>query len=338
MIPIVYFKAGFWNGIKANETREGLRTMLDVSEVLHNSRIITDATEEQIIKDPFLKSVIKQGRYERCDENYIDKKLNSLKIDKNANDLCATYLLDKSHGVCDSIEKKYGVMALCPETIIKKDYLFKGSGFSLEKNVPYHLRYVTFKDVLGQPCNSLIVIDPYLLIDRDEDKTTGAVSFPGLSNNLESLLDAILPQSADVEFHLTIVSSLKKSQDDVKKVYEKVKKCLKKIRKELIVKLGFFYTGIGFNYKVESFHSRHILSNSFLVDSEDGLDLFDDKGYRTKNNPTVSIVFPRLCGNCREDMTKYENWIVSVKKHVEDVPDCLFYGTKENRLFELVEQ
>lgn len=336
MIPLVYFNAGFWDGIKANETREGLRTMLDVSEVLHNSRIITDATEEQIIKDIFLKSLIKQGRYKRCDENYIDKKLNSLKIDKNANDLCATYLLNKRLGECDSIEKKYGVVALCPETIIKKDYLFKGSGFSLEKNVPYHLRYMTFKDVLRQPCNSLIVIDPYLLFNRNEDKTTGAVSFPGLSNNLESLLDAILPQSADVEFHLTIVSSLEKGRDDVKRVYEKVKKCLKKIRKELIVKLGFFYTEKGFNYKVESFHSRHILSNSFLVDSEDGLDLFDDNGYRTKNNPTVSIVFPRLYGNCREDMTKYENWIVSVKKHVEDASDCLFYGTKENRLFELI--
>ncbi|MCQ2285892.1 MAG: hypothetical protein MJZ76_03330 [Bacteroidales bacterium] len=335
----MYFKAGFWNGIKANETREGLRTMLDVSEVLHNSRIITDATEEQIIKDPFLKSVIKQGRYERCDENYINKKLDSLKIDKNVNDLCATYLLDKGPCKCDSIEKKYGVVALCPETIIKKDHLFKGSGFSLDKNVKYPLRYVTFKDILGQPCNSLIVIDPYLLSNRKEDKTKGTVSFPGLSNNLESLLDAILPQSADVEFHLTIVSSLEKGQDDVKRIYEKVKKCLKKIRNEneLVVKLGFFYTEKGFNHNVESFHSRHILSNSFLVDSEDGFDLFDDYGYRTKNNPTVSIVFPRLYGNCREDMTKYENWIVSVKKHVENASDCLFYGTKENRLFELVD-
>lgn len=234
------------------------------------------------------------------------------------------------------IEEKYGVIAVSSESIIKKEYLFKGDGFCLDKNHCYTLRYMTYKDKLRQPCNSLIIIDPYLLLDREVDSNTNSVKFPGISNNLESLLDAILPQELDVDFHLTIISSLKKGKEDVKKAYEQVKKCFKRVRNKLTFRLGFFYIAKGYDYKKESFHSRHILANSFLVDSEDGLDLFGGKGYITKNNPTVSIVFPWLLGNSRQDMTKYENWLRSVKKYVEESPDSLYYGTKENRLFNLV--
>ena len=310
--------------------------MLNVSDALSNSYVVTDASEDLIKKDPFLMMMIRQGKYIRCDEKYIDKKIDTLNLPEGPEDLSATFLLDKKPFVCDEIEKKYGVIAISSESIIKREHLFKGDGFCLDKCHCYTLRYMTYKNKLRQPCNSLIIIDPYLLIDREVDSYTHSVRFPGISNNLESLLDAILPQELEVEFHLTIISSLKMGKEDVKKAYEQVKKCFKRIRGSLTLKLGFFYIAKGFDYKKESFHSRHILSNSFMVDSDDGLDLFGDKGYITKNNPTVSIVFPWLLGNSRQDMTKYENWLKSVKKHVEDSPDSLFYGTKENRLFELV--
>jgi len=333
----IFFQSGFWNNINKNSTVEGIRTMLNVSDALSNSFVVTDASEELIKKDPFLMVLIRQGKYNRCKENYIDKKIETLNSKEDPEDLSATYLLDKKPFVCEKIEEKYGVIAVSSESIIKKEHLFKGEGFCLDKNHPYTLRYMTYKDKLRQPCNSLIIIDPYLLLDREVDSQTNSVKFPGISNNLESLLDAILPLELDVEFHLTIMSSLKMGKEDVKKAYEQVKKCLKRIRKNLTIKLGFFYIAKGYDYKKESFHSRHILANSFMVDSDDGLDLFGEKGYITKNNPTVSIVFPWLFGNSRQDMTKYENWLRSVKKHVEESPDSLFYGTKENRLFELVD-
>lgn len=333
----IFFQSGFWNNIKTNSTVEGIRTMLNVSDALSNSFVVTDVSEELIKKDPFLLVLIRQGHYNRCNENYIDKKIETLNSKEDPEDLSATYLLDKKPFVCEKIEEKYGVIAVSSESIIKKEHLFKGEGFCLDKNHPYTLRYMTYKDKLRQPCNSLIIIDPYLLLDREVDSQTNSVKFPGISNNLESLLDAILPLELDVEFHLTITSSLKMGKEDVKKAYEQVKKCLKRIRKNLTIKLGFFYIAKGYDYKKESFHSRHILANSFMVDSDDGLDLFGEKGYITKNNPTVSIVFPWLFGNSRQDMTKYENWLRSVKKHVEESPDSLFYGTKENRLFELVD-
>lgn len=334
MKPTVYLQTGFWEKVSSNNSREGIRTILDVTDALGDSCVITDATEENILNDEFLKIIIKQKTYQRCDKLFIDKTINDLITSNDTENLCATYLLDKSVVECQNIENKYGVLALNAKTISDRRYLFKGDGFSLDKTVRYYQRYVTFKDKLSHPCNSLIVIDPYLLSKRKVNKD-GEVYYPGITNNLESLLDAILPNKLEVDFYLTIVSCLEKP-DEVKRVNEKIKKCLKRIRKELSVKLGLFYTETGYHHEIESFHSRHIISNTFAIDSEDGLDLFNDNGFLTKNNPTVSIVFPRLFGNSRQDIVKYCNWISSVKKYIYNEVDERFCGTKENRLFDLI--
>ena len=168
-----------------------------------------------------------------------------------------------------------------------------------------------------------------------KDVTTQTIMIPGILYNLESLLDAILPQELIIKFHLTIISCMEDPQD-IKTVYEKLKKCVKRIRPKLDIVLGLIYTDTGYHFSVESFHSRHILTNSFIVDSEDGFDLFNERGFLTKNNPTISIVFPRLFGNSRQDITKYCNWITSVKKYINNEVDKRYEGTKENRLFELV--
>ena len=335
MKPIVYLQSGFWESLSAENSRECKRTMLDVSDAMGDSCVITDATEEQILRDEFLKIIIKQKTYQRCNNDFVDKIINNLNLPCNTENLCATYLLDKSVSECQNIEKKYGVLALNAKNATDRRYLFKGDGFSLDKAIRYNLRYLTFKEKLSQPCNSLIIIDPYLLIKR-EISGDGEIYYPGISNNLESLLDTILPQELEVDFNLTIISCLDKP-DEVKRVYEKIKKCLKRIRKGLSVKLGLFYTGKGYFHKIESFHSRHIISNTFAVDSEDGLDLFNNNGYITKNNPVVSIVFPRLFGDSRQDITKYCKWIASVKKYINNEVDKLYEGSKENRLFDLVE-
>lgn len=335
MKPIVYLQTGFWEKLSSNNSREGIRTILDVSDALGDSCVITDVTEENILNDMFLKIIIKQGTYRRCDKHFIDKTINDLITSNDTENLCATYMLDKNTVECQNIENKYGVLALNAKTVTDRRYFFKGDGFSLDKTVRYNQRYLTFKEKLSQPCNSLIIIDPYLLITRKEIKD-GEVYYPGIANNLESLLDAILPNKLEIDFYLTIVSCLKEL-NEVKRVYEKIKKCLKRIRKDLFVKLGFFYTGKGYDHRIESFHSRHIISNTFAIDSEDGLDLFDDNGFLTKNNPTVSIVFPRLFGNSRQDVAKYYNWISSVKKFINEEVKDRYWGIKENRLLDLTD-
>lgn len=333
MKPTVYLQAGFWKSLSANYSREGIRTKLDVSDALGDTCVITDVTEEMILNDDFLRIIIKQRSYQRCSENYIDNTIANLKSSNSADVLCATYMTNKSISECHNIENNFGILMINPTIATDRRYLFKGDGFILDKEKQYPQRYVAFKEKLSHPCNSLIIIDPYLLKKREANED-GNVIYPGIVNNLESLLDAILPQKLEVDFYLTIVSCLGDPKD-IKRVYEKIKKCLKRIRRELNIKLGLFYTELGYYFKTESFHSRHVLSNTFVIDSEDGLDLFNAKGFITKNNPLISIVYPRMFGNSRQDVTKYYKWISSVKKYIED---CSYScGDKGNRLFELVD-
>lgn len=336
MKPLVYLQNGFWEKLSKNLSREGIRSMIEISDALEYSEIVTDVSEEMILHDKFLMFLIKQKKYQRCDENYISKQIDALETANNTENLCATYLLDKNTSECDGIEEKFGVIVLNVSSINNRRFIFKGDGFSLDKKTRYGLRYLTFKEKLSYPCNSMIIIDPYLLIDRETDAENGNVKYPGIENNLESLLDAMLPSQLSVDFHLTIISCLK-IQDEIKKVYEKVKKCIKRIRKELPLKLNLVYTSKGYSNRIESFHSRHVLSNTFAIDSEDGLDLFNNLGYLTKNNPSVSIVFPRVFGDARQDMTKYFNWIVSIKKYIDDFPQFVYgnYEEGNNRLFDL---
>ena len=61
----IFFQSGFWNSINTNSTVEGIRAMLNVSDALSNSFVVTDASEELIKKDPFLMVLIRQGKYNR---------------------------------------------------------------------------------------------------------------------------------------------------------------------------------------------------------------------------------------------------------------------------------
>ena len=336
MNSMIYIQWGFWQKLRADRSREGIRSLVDVSEILEKSKVITDIPVETIQQDDFLMVLLlKEQQPTPCDSYFIEKKVSELNTDSCIEDLCATYMLDKSGMECEGIEKDFGIVAVCAESIVDRRYLFKGDGFTMERNIKYTQRYLSFKNKLSLPCNSAIIIDPYLLMDKRINIDDNSIQFPAIENNLESLLSAILPVKMKPVFHLTIMSSLKDPADR-KKVYEKTKKCLKRIRKDLYIKLCLIYIPTGFNHNVESFHSRHIETNTFTIDAEDGLDLFDRNGYLTKNNPSVSIVFPRLFGDSRQDITKYYNWIRSAKKYIDDNEEYVC-GEKNNRLFELIQ-
>lgn len=337
MKSLFYLQSGFWEKLQSDTSRDGIRAQFEVSDaLLFNSRVITDISPEAIESDDLLKVIFKQTNIQPCKAEYFEKKLSELKEtpDDADDDLMAIFMLNMKSCECDVIEEKYGVLALCADSLPKRRYLFTGDGFSMDNKHHYSQRYLTFQGQLNRPCNSMIIIDPYLLKERVEDKTNKTVSFPGIANNLESLLDALLPHQLEIPFHLTIVSSLD-DPHDIKKVYEKTKKCVRRIRQKLDVKLGFVYTATGYSHLIESFHSRHVISNNFCVDSEEGLDLFNEKGFLTKNNPTVSIVFPKLLGNSRQDFTKYEKWINSVKNRIGD-SKLMYPEMIENRLLKSV--
>lgn len=335
MTAVIYLQASFWEKLSEDKSREGIRSLLDISDALLNSDVVTDLPSEVLLQDTFLQVLLlNEQQPTPCDETYIDKKLRQLDNSSIALDLSATYMIDKTSDECTCIENDYGVLAVCVQSLPKRRKLFKGDGFSLDKNKKYPLRFMTFQDKLSNPCNAAIIIDPYLLKEKIVNKNDGSSVVPGIEKNLESLLSAVLPDKLKIDFHLTIVSSLD-NPDDIKRLHEKVKKCLKRIKKDLVVKLGVVYTSVGYRHDIESFHSRHLISNTFSISAEDGLNLFNENAYLTKNNPSVSIVFPTLFGNSRQDVTISSNWVKSVKKHIGSL-DRFVYGEKSNRLFELV--
>ena len=183
MTSLVYMQVGFWEKLASDTSREGIRTMLNVSDALGNSDVITDASEEQIQKDTFLMVLIKQGNYQRCDSNYINKKVGDLNSSSSTVDLCATYMLDKKQADCEDTESRFGVVVLCANTLSDRRYLFDGDGITLDKNKRYPQRYVAFQKQLQHPSNSLVVIDPYILAGKTVDRETGLTVFPGISNN-----------------------------------------------------------------------------------------------------------------------------------------------------------
>lgn len=334
MNSTIYIHWGFWGKLQMDSSREGIRSLLEISDILLESEVITDIPIETIKNDDFLKVLLLKGKQPSpCSSEYINNKIVNLSNASNAKDLSATYMLDVSSVECKNIEQNYGVIALCAESTSNRRYLFKGDGFSLDRTKKYSLRYLSFKEKLSLPCNAALIIDPYLLIDKRIDKTDNTIIFPGIENNLESLLSAILPERLLIDFHLLIMSSLS-DPSDIKRVYEKIKKCLRRIRKDLSIKLGVTYVPTGYNHNNESFHSRHVETNTFALDSEDGLDLFDKNGYLTKNNPSVSIVFPRLFGDSRKDFTKYISWIRTAQIHIKE-NESFSYGETENRLFHI---
>lgn len=333
MRSLVYLESGFWKNLSENKSREGIRTMLDVSDALVGSEVVVDLDEETVSRDKFLMIILKHSTYKRCDQKYISKQIETMCEQNHTDNLCATYLLDRNNTECKAIEDNYGVLALNPTTFLQRNYIFKGDGFCLDKKMRYKSRYLAFKSKLFHPCNSLIIIDPYLLIKREVETDGHTICYPEIKYNLESLLDAMLPLNLSIDFHLTIISCLE-IPDEIDKVYSEIDTLLKRIRTELTVKLCIVYTSKGYSPWIESFHSRHILSNTYIIDSEDGFNLFNKMGYLTKNNPSVSIVFPRLFGDSRQDITKYYNWILSVKKYFDETK--YIKGDKDNRLLELI--
>lgn len=322
MTSIVYMQVGFWEKLASDTSREGIRTMLDVTDAFGNSTVITDATEEQIQKDIFLMKLIRQGNYQRCDSNYINKKVDNLNSSSGTADLFATYMLEKSPMLCDGYGAQYGVLAMSADGLWKKRFLFRGDGFNLEKGQVYQNGFMGFASQLQHPCNSMIVIDPYILTDRSN-----------ITYSLISLLDAMLPKQSQVIFHILVISILgnpeKRIVYNIKDIFKDIDQNIRNIRPQLLFSLCLFSI-----LKGGAFHRRLVLTNNVMIDFADGINLFNENK-KSIRNTTVDIVHHKLMGNDRQDLAKYNLWIEIVKEQISNAPSGCIYstnGTKENRL------
>ena len=117
---------------------------------------------------------------------------------------------------------------------------------------------------------------------------------------------------------------------NVKEYYTLISDMIKKIRVGLVCIITLYAIG-----SAEEFHSRMIITNNVLFSADDGFEVFKDNGQASKN-ASFDIVLPRLVGDNRQDMSNYLRWIKIAKIRSQKQYEKHFWGTKENRLFELV--
>lgn len=320
---VIYLQSGFWKQLRSDTSIAGLQCIMNVYEAILEANLRTDIEDDVLESDPFLKILWKKYILGQADIELYES-LSIKKPGNNSEDLSAVYLINEGTKTCEDLGRQYGVVAINNNDMPRKEFLFRGDGFLLKKNkICYEDRYLQFKSIIHYPCNSMILIDPYLLSNKNN-----------IESNLYYLLDAILPhRKLQVEFQIVIFSMLGNKNTDASNIsnyHKDIENLIKATRKGLNFTLSLFAIG-----QAEEFHRRMIITNNVLLSADDGFEVFKADGYASKN-ATFDIVLPRLVGDNRQDMSNYLRWIKIAKNRSRKQTESQFLGVRENRLYELV--
>ena len=320
---VIYLQSDFWKQLKSDTSIAGLKCMMNVYEAITEANLRTDIEDEAWDNDPYLILLWKRHLSNQSDVELYEK-VTIGKLEENAEDLSAVYLINESGTTCENLGVQYGVVAVNNADMPRKEYLFKGDGFLLKKNaIRYEERYLQFKEKLNYPCNAMILIDPYVLSKEQN-----------IGNNLFSLLDAILPnRKLQLVFQIAIFSMIGEKNQDAcngETTFIRIKNLITALRKGL----NFDLTLYAISHS-EEFHSRMIITNNVMFSAADGFEVFKDD-CKANKNAKFDIVVPRLVGDSRQDMSNYLRWIKVAKNRSKRQSDTQYWGSRKNRLFDLV--
>ncbi len=249
--------------------------------------------------------------------------------------------------VCEKLYKSYGLLGIVPEefrTHIKQ----LSSNNGIEKNQGETGNWNELLRSGNSPRfygNSIVIIDNYSLKDRKE--------------NLEKLLDLIIPRSLDIPFYISLFINDVPHGNTGGEVYTDISTCLRNIKKTRInVDIRFNmvkvedpikgYTKDNKPIPKRIFHARHIFSNYFQISSDGGFDLFDDR-QKAKKLAQVVYRYPFI----EADVSSVRNMENNLKKALEVISSAIssssastntsrdpkhkYWGKdRNNRLFKLV--
>ena len=247
------------------------------------------------------------------------------------NFLNAIFFSCESKETCEKAMKDYGVIVVCPETIEDFQYLIFDQGAAIRKSEESDWGKCLSCENAPIPCNSLIVVDNYVLNDSDK-----------MEENLIPLLGRILPKSLkqSVTFQLTIFATLKNDKGidyEIEGRYTKIKEILEKVR-----------PGISFSLSIlkcqkDTFHDRSIASNNLFIGCGGGFDLF--KNGKSQKTTTVFAFHPFFYMHSKWSRKAYSDLLndaseVFKRANTLDNLDMQYritnyvYGVKQNRLLE----
>lgn len=236
------------------------------------------------------------------------------------------YLTTQPTEICKKLAEVTGVIILNNDLCLNCEHLFKDNGTSFPNE---NAKDWYFMDSMNgvypkiRTCNSMIIVDPYLLIANEGESFKDKLRY-----NLEPILRCILPiRLKDGEaFEITFFTSDRDIKDYYAQ-YEYVKDLVSKLRPEVKFELTI--------YRANNFHDRCIITNNIWIGCGHGFDVFDKNG-NTGKQTSVSIAFPFIQFQLLWCDNSYINVIAEanvVKQKPREYPDDCWGNFKgKNRI------
>lgn len=269
-------------------------------------------------------------------ENAIHLHFNAQKIQFDDsllkdNYLNAIFFSCEPKEACLQAMQNYGIIVACTEMIDDLQYLLFDHGSALRKSEESDWKTCLSAEKVTIPCNSLIVIDNYLLNDSSV-----------MEENLPPLFDAILPKALKetVTFEITIFTTLENDRGTSYNVcgrYDTVMEILHRIRPNISFSLSLL------KCSKDKFHDRNIVSGNLFIGCGGGFGLF--KNGKSQKTTTVCAFHPFLYMHSswsrkaysdllNEANTIYKKASILENSEKQYLMSNYVYGKKQNRLLD----
>lgn len=190
------------------------------------------------------------------------------------------FLTSDSKTERQSLSSAFGIIVLGNEDVLTLDKAFRRN--LLHLNIEDNKSYTSWND-LDLPTsicisNSMVVVDNYVLKDTKK-----------FEQNLYSLLDKLLPERTEIEYHISIFTKVFGSDFEMQLRFDKVNNKIKSIRPKLKFALEIRDAD-------EQFHNRKVVTNNVYISCDKGFDLFPIR----KDGADINIVFPAFSDSGEE--------------------------------------
>lgn len=263
----LYCELEFWKGFSASQKCEDiiyLQQWYKFYGVLAKSNIVFNCSitqlKDAIASDEYLKQLWKRSTNGECNIECSDAFCQISTLESSEvfeNNYNAIYLSSDNYKL-----EQYGILNMTTDKLLS--YEVKSTYVYNDKICKISWR--DYASYINHPCNSIILIDNYILKNEKS-----------INTDFLDIMALLIPKVSKMPIHITVITNeLKLSlQNSYDLAYEQIKtKC---------PNTNFYLT----IYKSDKFHDRCIITNNSYITSGSGFDLFQGKG-KSANITTIS--------------------------------------------------
>lgn len=319
----IYLQYGFWQALKKLDIGVFGPNAWDLFCVLRASKVQAEIPIENFCSDDFLSILWHESGGSCFVENgQIDAILREDNL--SVENLCSVFLLDKEEADCNKFSEQKGILCLNACMLLQRKHLVNGrkEAFAFKEKCSFY----DLKEFIYHPCNSLIIIDPYILKERKY-----------INIHIKHLLSNILPQTLNIPFHLSIFSGIGANNDaKVGEIfYNDIQNALHEIRPQIVFSLTLYQIPI----LGAGWHDRFAITNNLMIEASAGFECFGRTNGEiiAQKDVHFDIYCPTLSRN-----RDIDNYFIQINRvYRESTVENEYYhkrfGAKENRLFKLAQ-